>query len=134
MKKLTLLTAVFILHSPAFSQVGIGTPNPDPSALLELNVNSENDKKGFLPPRMTAAERNEIPSPAEGLVVYNTTENCLNFYNGTGWVSICDGSVTIPPDPLNSPPEGSNNSQMVYSSIQQTTDGSYIVANTSPGG
>lgn len=37
----------------------------------------ESDKQGFLPPRMTDAERDAITSPADGLIIFNTTENCL---------------------------------------------------------
>lgn len=50
------------------SRVGVGTENPDNSALLD--VNSVN--KGFLPPRMTYIELNTIPNPADGLLVYCT--------------------------------------------------------------
>jgi len=133
MKKLILLPVVFTLHTLAFSQIGIGTQNPNPSALLELNVSSypANGKKGFLPPRMTADERMGIASPAEGLVVYNTTENCINFFNGTGWVSICDDSIVFPPFPLNARFGGSGNDQAFYSSIKQTTDGGFFIAGQS---
>jgi uncharacterized protein (TIGR02145 family) len=44
--------------------------------------------KGFLPPRMTTAQRNTIASPASGLVIYNTDEKALNLYNGRIWNSI----------------------------------------------
>lgn len=131
MKKLILLTVVFILHSPVFCQVGVGTGTPESSAILELDVSSENDKKGFLPPRMTAAERMNILSPAVGLVVYNTTEKCLNFFNGTGWVSACNGSIVFPPFPLNARFGGNGNDQVYYSSIKQTADGGFIIAGRS---
>jgi len=131
MKKLILLTAVFILHTPAFSQVGIGTENPDPSALLDLDVSSlpDDGKKGFLPPRMTAEERMNISSLENGLVVYNTTDDCINFYNGQGWVNICNGTISYPPPfPLSVRLGGSGTDQALYSCIQQTTDGGFIVA------
>jgi hypothetical protein len=41
-----------------------------------------------LPPRMTTTERNAIVSPVAGLVIYNTTTNVLNFYNGTTWGAV----------------------------------------------
>ena len=43
--------------------------------------------KGFLPPRMTEAQRDLISAPAAGLMVYNTTTNLMNFFNGTIWMA-----------------------------------------------
>jgi hypothetical protein len=60
--------------------VGIGTPTPDASAILDLE-----GTKGFLPPKMTQVQRNLIASPAEGLTIYNTTSKKPNYYDGTGW-------------------------------------------------
>ncbi len=51
------------------------------SAVLELDSTT----KGFLPPRMTTTERDAISSPATGLMVYNTTTNKAQCYNGTTW-------------------------------------------------
>lgn len=61
--------------------VGIGTASPDAVALLEVTSTT----KGFLPPRMTTAQRDAISSPPAGLMIYDTTTNKLNFYNGTAW-------------------------------------------------
>ena len=47
--------------------------------------------KGFLPPRMTIAERDAIVSPAVGLLIWCTdcgTTGAINIYNGTIWASI----------------------------------------------
>jgi hypothetical protein len=52
----------------SFAQVGIGTTNPDSSALLELDSNNS----GLLIPRVTEAERNSITDPANGLLIYQT--------------------------------------------------------------
>ncbi len=64
-----------------FSQVGIGTTSPDASSILELNTNSA----GFLPPRLTTAQRDAITTPAQGLFIYNTTTNCFQYFDGTTW-------------------------------------------------
>ena len=85
MKKLSFLIALLLLFSSAmFAQVGINTDNsaPDPSAMLDVKSTS----KGFLPPRMTTAQRDLISSPAAGLTIYNTTKNCNETYNGSTWV------------------------------------------------
>ena len=63
-------------------QVGIGTSQPDSSAKLDVNSNSQ----GFLPPRMTTEERDSIPNPAAGLIIFNTDTHCINFFNGSEWV------------------------------------------------
>jgi hypothetical protein len=60
-----------------------------PSSLLD--VSSTN--KGVLLPRLTTAQRNAIASPAQGLLIFNTDCNDLNYYDGSAWRSI---SLTIP--------------------------------------
>ena len=57
------------------------TTDPVASAALEVVSTS----KGFLPPRMTTTEKNAIASPATGLVLYDTTTNKLQCYNGSTW-------------------------------------------------
>jgi len=84
MKNFTLAVALLITCSVQ-SQVGMGTPNPDPSAVLEL----ASTQKGFLPPRLTTLQRNAIVQPAEGLTIYNTNKDCLEWYNKSGWYNLC---------------------------------------------
>jgi hypothetical protein len=57
-------------------------PNTNTSAVLQ----ADSTTKGFLPPRMTNAQRAAIASPAVGLIVYCTdsTEG-LYVYKSTGW-------------------------------------------------
>jgi hypothetical protein len=64
--------------------IGIGTSLPNASARLQIDSTTQ----GFLPPRMTSAQRNLIGTPATGLVVYNTTDNRLSVFNGTSWVNL----------------------------------------------
>lgn len=66
-----------------YAQQGIGTTNPNASAILDVVSTS----KGVLVPRMTNAQMIAISSPAAGLQVYNTTAGCLFYYNGSSWVS-----------------------------------------------
>ncbi len=62
MKK--IFTTLFIVSSfvgyAQTNNVGIGTKQPDNSAILDLSSN----EKGFLMPRMTEAQRNAIKTPA----------------------------------------------------------------------
>jgi hypothetical protein len=85
MKKLSLIIIAFFFFTNAYSQgVGIGTNTPNPSSVLEL----KDTTKGFLPPRMTTAQRDAIVSPATGLTIYNTTSKGCEHFNGTNWCSI----------------------------------------------
>lgn len=81
MKQLILLLTIV----PCFSiaQVGIGTSSPLGSAQLEVASTT----RGFLPPRMTTAQRNLISSPAQGLIIFNTSTNSLDVYSGAVWIS-----------------------------------------------
>ena len=62
----------------------IGTTTDISSAILNVSSTTQ----GFLPPRMTNAQMTAIATPASGLVVYDTTNNKLNVYNGTNWVAV----------------------------------------------
>lgn len=63
------------------AQVGVGTLSPNVKSMLDI----ESVEKGVLIPRLTFAQITAInPSSGEnGLFVYNTDENCINFWNGT---------------------------------------------------
>jgi hypothetical protein len=76
------------IRTKEYLQVGTGSF----SGSAALQIDSSN--RGFLPPRMTSASRNGIASPATGLVIYNTTNNQLNVYNGTSWGAV-GGAVYI---------------------------------------
>jgi hypothetical protein len=41
--------------------------------------------KGMLFPRMTTIERDSITTPPKGLIIFNTTTNEINYYNGSAW-------------------------------------------------
>ena len=82
--KITLLTrGTERMRIDASGNVGIGgTANA--AAILD----AASTTKGFLPPRMTTAQRDAISTPPAGLVIYNTSTNVLNFYNGTAWAAV----------------------------------------------
>ncbi len=45
----------------------------------------ESNTKGFVITRIPTTGFSAITSPVEGMMVYDTTENCLKIYDGTGW-------------------------------------------------
>jgi len=54
----------------------------DASAILDVSSTTQ----GFLPPRMTEAQRNDISSPATGLLIYQTDGTSgFYYYTGTQW-------------------------------------------------
>jgi hypothetical protein len=61
---------------------------PDASAVLDLQASD----KGLLVPRL--ANPSTIVSPATGLMVYNTTTNRFNYFDGAVWIEIGSGTVT----------------------------------------
>jgi hypothetical protein len=87
------------------SNVGIGTANPNSSAILSINSTTQ----GILLPTMTQAQRNLISTPATGLLVFQT-DNTPGFYyyNGTAWVGIGGTSSTSS--------SGSNPNTLIYTS------------------
>ena len=103
MKKLSFFIVMILLNSSLMlAQVGINTngSNPDPSAGLDVKFSN----KGFLPPRMSRAELNVIPNPADGLIVYCT--NCgangagaLTMFMSGAWYSL-SANCLIPISPV----------------------------------
>jgi uncharacterized protein (TIGR02145 family) len=79
MKILSSLIVVLLVNcNLVYSQVSITSDGtlPDNSAMLDVKSTC----KGFLPPRLTSEQINNIISPAEGLIVYNTSDKHLYLY------------------------------------------------------
>ena len=85
--KITYLS-LFMLLLPsvevhAQAKLGDNPTNVNPNVLLEL----ESSDKGLLIPRLTTSQRDtaftaDVP---EGLIIYNTTEDCLQVYSNALW-------------------------------------------------
>lgn len=43
---------------------------------------------GLIFPSRTTTQRGNIPTPAAGTVIYNSSTNKLNFYNGSAWEAV----------------------------------------------
>ena len=82
MKQIFTLLAAVLLTATTYAQVGIGTTTPDASSALDITSTT----KGLLIPRMTAAQRDAISSPATGLMIYQTDGTAgFYYYNGSSW-------------------------------------------------
>lgn len=90
--KTVLLSFFFFLTLLGNAQVGIGTVTPNASSVLDVTSTTQ----GMLAPRMTTIERNAITSPAESLLVFDTTLKSFYFYNSatTAWISLNSGGTT----------------------------------------
>ena len=105
--QLSILLTVFFFALPLKAQVNIGSnTSPHPFSILELTT-TENNHGGLRLPQLNNVERdtvqtkfNETATTAEaakGLVIYNTDTDCLEFWNGKEWISLC--SDALPPQP-----------------------------------
>ena len=80
MKKIVTALTIFA-SSIAFSQVGIGTASPHSSSILDLTASD----KAMLLPRV--ANTAAIPSPANGMMIYDISSNCIKSYENGAWTS-----------------------------------------------
>src|SRR6187549_1685281 len=84
MKNAIILVCLLFSAFAGYSQVGIGTKNPDTTSVLDLSSTT----KGALFPRMTTAQRTDIDSPAIGLTVFDLDKLTYWYYTGTEWVEM----------------------------------------------
>jgi hypothetical protein len=87
--KITLFTLYSLFSLLTYAQVGIGTITPDPSATLDI----ESNNSGLLIPRMETTQRTTIPSPAQGLLVFDTNTNSFWFFDSIDWIELLPGAV-----------------------------------------
>lgn len=87
--KLCAFILLTIMSANVWSQVGVGTTNPNASAALEISSTT----KGLLLPRMTRSQMEAISNPAEGLLVYCTDCDPKGMYifNGLTYIASSTG-------------------------------------------
>ena len=96
MKQIFTLLAAVLLTASTYAQVGIGTTTPDASSALDITSTT----KGLLIPRMKAAERDVIPLPTQGLMIFCTDcasgEGELQIKLTSSWKNIIGDDVNDP--------------------------------------
>ena len=99
MKNIFTLLAAVLFTATTYAQVGINNETPDASAALDITSTTG----GLLGPRMTAAQRDAITTPSQGLIIF-----CSDCASGEGelqvrltssWKNIIGGDVNDPPPP-----------------------------------
>jgi hypothetical protein len=99
MKIISATCAILLFCGSMFAQsVGINTTGDAPNSKAMLDVSSTS--KGFLPPRMTIVQRNDISTPPAGLMIW--CSNCgasgeMQVYNGTAWTNLIGGAASGTP-------------------------------------
>ncbi|MFK5856342.1 MAG: tail fiber domain-containing protein [Bacteroidota bacterium] len=93
---LFLLLSISILTN---AQISVNTTGSTANTSAMLDVSSTD--KGMLIPRMTSAQRAAISTPADGLLVFDTTTDSFWYYNGTAveWQKV--GNVVAGASELN---------------------------------
>lgn len=76
---------IFMISTVTFAQIGIGTNTPASSSILDLTSTN----KGLLLPRVPSTTA--ITAPANGLIIYDLSANCLKVYQNGAW-SNCLGT------------------------------------------
>lgn len=88
------ITNIYFVNSQGGVSINTSGTSADPSAMLDISGSS----KGLLINRMTTGERNAILSPAEGLLIYNTTTRCFETFIPPIWQSVfCGCNAPIMP-------------------------------------
>lgn len=101
---LTLVLSLFLLPPSLWGQVTVGADEaPQDFSILEV---VSNKKGGLRLPRLDIDQRTlleqsaaflaEKTGKAKGLTIYNTTNNCVETWNGSQWIGLCADNV-IPP-------------------------------------
>ena len=114
--RIVLAILAMLIFQSALSQVGIGTPNPNPAAQLEISSSD----KGVLLPRLTTAQRNAVQNPPRGLLIFNITTNKLEVFTGV-WTVASALSESVAKN-------YGGDRRDVATAVIQTADGGYAIA------
>jgi len=80
-KKSKILILLLSITISTNAQISVNTTGDTANISAMLDVSSTD--KGMLIPRMTSAQRAAISTPADGLLVFDTTTDSFWYYNGT---------------------------------------------------
>ena len=102
--KAIIFVALLLSSTILFSQVGVNTTSPDPSAMLDVSATD----KGLLVPRISLTNINTssldgVNTAANGLLIYNTNAGVVSgdgvgfyWFNGTLWNKLVTSNSGAP--------------------------------------
>src|SRR5689334_23000263 len=92
MKAIFILSSAFIISFTSRSQsLAVNTDGSaaNNSAILDIKTTT----KGMLIPRMDSLQKASIPSPATGLLVYQTNKDSgFYYYDGSAWLQLINSN------------------------------------------
>lgn len=89
-----LETAIDLSGGGSFQVLGV-------SQFLSVPYSTYSDKSGFSTlangiRTMTEQERDALENPPVGMQIYNSSSNCLNYFNGAAWFETCGQCTPLP--------------------------------------
>ena len=101
--QILIILSLFLSMVKVNGQVSMGADvAPQPHSVIEVFAEYETGVFGGLRlPQLSTAERNSIAdvttlnTTSYGLMIYNTTTNCVEYWNSKKWVSLCLGRADI---------------------------------------
>lgn len=131
---LVLLSIFLLCASLLNAQIKIGDnpTNIDPRALVEM----ESNNKAFYLPRLSTVQINAQTGWKAGMFVYNTTDSCVQVFDGIVWSSLLPGLLQetdpeVSPSVVGKIPRW-NGTALVDGSIFDNGGGNVGVGNNSP--
>jgi len=114
------LSAMLLIPIGVSAQVTIGSSNP-PSEFSLLDLDTSIFPRALHLPRLTEDERDAlvphgINVEAKGLMIFNRSTQCLEFWNGEVWISLCDGRTN-----------GGGDCEPVTTAIMEATSSTVLV-------
>lgn len=73
------------------AKIAVGISADEATAIIQ----ADSTEKGALIPRMTTTQRDAISSPPESLLIYNTTTDQFEHFDGSSWVATGAGSGDV---------------------------------------
>jgi microcystin-dependent protein len=107
-----IFVSAFLVANYTNAQQGaaIGTTNPKPSAAFQVGERVSSINKGVLIPRIDlSSDPKPIPTPTDGLLVYNKSSGFLAYSNAGTWTDIApvpSGTVIMWGGDVSSLPDG----------------------------
>ena len=83
-REISVNANALVMQATQGTGVVMGTTTLDASAFLQVNSTT----RGFLPPRMTTAQRNAIASPVNSLIVFDTDLQNICYRRDGVWVQV----------------------------------------------